>query len=324
VALGATWKLSSAFIPSMSGVKQEGLLTRSRSPATAGPLDVHAAPAADSGSQQGGFGTLGAAGGMVVLSSAALRVSRKHQKKTGRDAVQCFIFKRIASIFGGGGDKKNATLRDDWQKLADRAASVAGKNLGTKPAPKKTEPKKEKPAEISSSSGETLRDGWQELADKAVAVYASNVGTPIAKKAAAAPAPAAAVAAAAPAAAVEEKTTTAMEFDVFKPDTYGNITMEDVKKYGTAGTVAYVVTELAFWAIALPTEIAIFYQTAGRWPNFEIDADKAAVFGFVFAASNIARLCLPLRFGAALALAPWVDENIINPGKKSESTKEGA
>mmetsp|Transcript_41960 Transcript_41960/g.106724 ORF Transcript_41960/g.106724 Transcript_41960/m.106724 type:complete len:276 (+) Transcript_41960:81-908(+) len=100
-------------------------------------------------------------------------------------------------------------------------------------------------------------------------------------------------------------------FDVWKPNTYGNITMVDVKKYGAAGTLAYVFTELAFWALAVPTECAVFYQTAGRWPDFSNDMDKAAVVGFVFAASNIARLCLPLRFGAALAMAPWVDANIM-------------
>jgi len=99
---------------------------------------------------------------------------------------------------------------------------------------------------------------------------------------------------------------------VWKPDTYGNITMDDVKKYGAAGTLSYVITELIFWAIAFPTEVGVFYQTAGRWPDFNNDMDKAAVLGFVFAASNIARLVLPLRFGAALAMAPWVDENIMS------------
>ena len=43
-------------------------------------------------------------------------------------------------------------------------------------------------------------------------------------------------------------------------------------------------------------------QLPGSWPQ---------VFGMVFAASNVARLLLPLRFGAALAMAPWVDENIM-------------
>eukprot|EP00913_Durusdinium_trenchii_P028188 g26426.t1 len=48
-----------------------------------------------------------------------------------------------------------------------------------------------------------------------------------------------------------------------------------------------------------------------HWPDFSKPEESAAVFGLVFAASNIARLLLPLRFGAALAMAPWVDENIM-------------
>lgn len=108
-------------------------------------------------------------------------------------------------------------------------------------------------------------------------------------------------------------------FDVWNPSTYGNITMDDVKKYGTAGTLSYVITELIFWAVAFPTEIFIYLQTAGHWPDFSKPEESAAVFGMVFAASNVARLLLPLRFGAALAMAPWVDENIMQPFGTSES-----
>lgn len=108
-------------------------------------------------------------------------------------------------------------------------------------------------------------------------------------------------------------------FDVWNPSTYGNITMDDVKKYGAAGTLSYVITELIFWAVAFPTEIFIYLQTAGHWPDFSKPEESAAVFGMVFAASNVARLLLPLRFGAALAMAPWVDENIMQRFGTSES-----
>lgn len=40
--------------------------------------------------------------------------------------------------------------------------------------------------------------------------------------------------------------------------------------------------------------------------------DRAAVLAFVFGAANVARAVLPLRLGAAVALAPWVDANLIN------------
>lgn len=91
------------------------------------------------------------------------------------------------------------------------------------------------------------------------------------------------------------------------------LSMADVKKYGVAGTVAYVLTELAFWAIAFPVASTALYQTTGHWPDVINDnTDRAAVVGFIFAGANIARLLVPLRLGAALALAPWVDANIIN------------
>ena len=35
------------------------------------------------------------------------------------------------------------------------------------------------------------------------------------------------------------------------------------------------------------------------------------MLAFIFAGANVARLVVPLRFGAAFALAPWVDENIV-------------
>lgn len=94
------------------------------------------------------------------------------------------------------------------------------------------------------------------------------------------------------------------------------LSMDDVKKFGVAGTVAYVLTELAFWAVAFPVASTLFYQSVGHWPDVINDGgDRAAVLASVFAGANIARLLVPLRFGAALALAPWVDENLINREK---------
>ena len=97
--------------------------------------------------------------------------------------------------------------------------------------------------------------------------------------------------------------------------------MEDVKKYGVAGTVAYVLTELAFWAVAFPVASTALYQSTGHWPDVINDpVDRATVLGFIFAGANVARLLVPLRLGAALALAPWVDENIINRTRRPPQT----
>lgn len=91
------------------------------------------------------------------------------------------------------------------------------------------------------------------------------------------------------------------------------LSMTDVKKYGVSGTVAYVLTELAFWAVAFPVASTALYQSSGHWPDVINDTtDRATVLGFIFAGANVARLLVPLRLGAALALAPWVDKNIIS------------
>jgi Protein of unknown function (DUF2499)/Protein of unknown function (DUF3593) len=96
-------------------------------------------------------------------------------------------------------------------------------------------------------------------------------------------------------------------------DAAGSLSMADIKKYGVAGTVAYVLTELAFWIVAFPVASTALYQTTGHWPDIINDtADRATVLGFIFAGANVARLLVPLRLGAALALAPWVDENLLN------------
>jgi hypothetical protein len=98
------------------------------------------------------------------------------------------------------------------------------------------------------------------------------------------------------------------------------LSMADVKKFGVSGTVAYVLTELAFWAVAFPVASTALYRTTGHWPDvFNDNSDRAAVLAFIFTGANIARLLVPLRLGAALALAPWVDENIINRGSASDN-----
>jgi hypothetical protein len=91
------------------------------------------------------------------------------------------------------------------------------------------------------------------------------------------------------------------------------LSMDDVKKYGVAGTVAYVLTELAFWVVAFPVAAYALYQSTGHWPDVVNDnTDRAAVLAFIFAGANVARAFVPIRLGAALASAPWVDENILS------------
>merc|ERR1719230_2096246 len=87
--------------------------------------------------------------------------------------------------------------------------------------------------------------------------------------------------------------------------------MEKVKRYGPAGIASYAITEGGFWLISIPV-VALFYAwSTGEWPNMTNGEDQAKVFGASFVFLNFARLVVPLRVGLALALAPWVDENII-------------
>ncbi|KAJ1622913.1 hypothetical protein T492DRAFT_1059054 [Pavlovales sp. CCMP2436] len=88
--------------------------------------------------------------------------------------------------------------------------------------------------------------------------------------------------------------------------------MADIKKYGVSGTVAYALTELIFWLVSLPVASLVYLNTAGHWPDFSDNTDRAAVLAYVFAGVNLARLVVPLRLGVALAAAPWVDANIIS------------
>ena len=80
-----------------------------------------------------------------------------------------------------------------------------------------------------------------------------------------------------------------------------------------------MLTELAFWAVAFPVASTAYFNAFGHWPDvINETADRNTVLGFVFAGANVARLLVPLRLGAALALAPWVDENLINRGEGGE------
>ena len=92
----------------------------------------------------------------------------------------------------------------------------------------------------------------------------------------------------------------------------GGLSYAAIKKFGVAGTLAYILTELAFWVVAFPLAATTYYQTFDHWPDvLGVPDDRNAVLGFIFAGANIARLAVPLRLGAAFALVPWVEENIV-------------
>jgi len=103
-----------------------------------------------------------------------------------------------------------------------------------------------------------------------------------------------------------------------------SLSMSDIKEFGVAGTVAYVLTELAFWVVAFPVAAYALYQSTGHWPDVVNETgDRAAVLAFIFGGANIARAFVPIRLGAAIALAPWVEQNILSKfGGDASSSKE--
>ena len=85
----------------------------------------------------------------------------------------------------------------------------------------------------------------------------------------------------------------------------GPLTMDDVKKFGKTGTVAYVVTELAFWAVAFPLAYFGYRFADGAWLDLSDPGDKAKLFGAGAVFINGVRLLVPVRLAAALALARY-------------------
>lgn len=76
----------------------------------------------------------------------------------------------------------------------------------------------------------------------------------------------------------------------------------DIGKYGVAGLVAFVGTELAFWMVALLAALVLYHpNNGGHWPNIESGDDPDAVVAFIFAAMTVVQVLLPVRFSLGLA-----------------------
>ena len=87
---------------------------------------------------------------------------------------------------------------------------------------------------------------------------------------------------------------------------------------GTAGIVSYAITEGGFWVISIPLAVAAVVATTGSLPDFATTEGKAAVGGYSFAFLTFARTIVPLRIAFALALTPWVNENIMSRFKSDD------
>lgn len=92
--------------------------------------------------------------------------------------------------------------------------------------------------------------------------------------------------------------------------------MSKIKSYGIAGTLSYVITELIFWAIALPAAAYSYHSTTGEWLSW--DTDKAQLVGIAAGFVTVVRFAVPFRMAAALALIPAVDSTIVQPFLKRD------
>jgi hypothetical protein len=85
------------------------------------------------------------------------------------------------------------------------------------------------------------------------------------------------------------------------------LTFERIKSLGAAGTLSYVLAEVAFWALAVPAAV-LFYRTAdGTWLALSDVDDRAKLLGAGAVFINVVRAFVPLRLAAALALVPTVE-----------------
>ena len=97
--------------------------------------------------------------------------------------------------------------------------------------------------------------------------------------------------------------------------------MEDVRSFGAAGTAAYVLVELAFWAVAFPAAFAWYRVAEGTWLDLGDAGDKARLLGAGAVFINGARALVPLRLAAALALAPSLQSSDAFGGVFSSSER---
>eukprot|EP00613_Pedinella_sp_CCMP2098_P010222 CAMPEP_0171650252 /NCGR_PEP_ID=MMETSP0990-20121206/37448_1 /TAXON_ID=483369 /ORGANISM="non described non described, Strain CCMP2098" /LENGTH=141 /DNA_ID=CAMNT_0012228645 /DNA_START=244 /DNA_END=670 /DNA_ORIENTATION=- len=98
--------------------------------------------------------------------------------------------------------------------------------------------------------------------------------------------------------------------------------MDKIKSAGTAGVASYALTELAFWVISVPLAVGAVAITMGELPDLSSPEGQASVAGYSFAFLTFARTVVPVRIALALALTPWVDENIISKFKGKGGDEE--
>lgn len=86
---------------------------------------------------------------------------------------------------------------------------------------------------------------------------------------------------------------------------------DQIKSAGISGTISYIGVELIFWAISFPIIIGSYHSSTGQWLSLSDPEDQAKILGLSAAFTAAARLLVPVRLVAAVALMPWVESNIL-------------
>ena len=97
---------------------------------------------------------------------------------------------------------------------------------------------------------------------------------------------------------------------------------EKIKKAGIAGTVAYIITELGFWAVSIPVIISSYHASTGEWLQFSDAEERAQILKLTAGFAGAARLAVPFRLSLALALTPKVSE-VLQDNRLLESRDKG-
>jgi ribose 5-phosphate isomerase A len=88
-----------------------------------------------------------------------------------------------------------------------------------------------------------------------------------------------------------------------------------LKRFGVAGTLSYVATEVVFWAVALPGAAFAYHASTGEWLSWETDRAQLAALAATFVTG--VRFAVPLRMGVALACVPLVQKLLDSAGVSS-------
>ena len=100
------------------------------------------------------------------------------------------------------------------------------------------------------------------------------------------------------------------EADAPPPD--ARLTFAAIKRFGVAGTVSYVLTEVAFWALALPGASLAYHASTGEWLSWDTDRAQLAALAATFVTG--VRFAVPLRMGVAFACVPAVQRALDAAG----------